>query len=62
MIDKREPLPSIRTQMRKANSTNECAQMMTDALETESNIDEIKAYCQIFPETVLYQPEFTNIE
>lgn len=32
----------------------------TDALATENSLDEIEAYCRIFPETVLYQPELTD--
>lgn len=36
--------------------------MVTDALETENNMDEISAYCRMFPETVLYQPELSNLE
>ena len=37
-------------------------QMITDALEADDELDEIAAYCRIFPETVLYQPELTGIE
>jgi len=38
------------------------SQMVTDALEKDDDLDEIAAYCRIFPETVLYQPELTGIE
>jgi hypothetical protein len=38
------------------------SQMVTDAIEADDDLDEITAYCQAFPETVLYQPELTNIE
>ena len=38
------------------------SQMISDALETENSFDEIEAYCRIHPETVLYQPETTDIE
>ena len=38
------------------------SQMITASLETDSELDEIEAYCRIYPETVLYQPEITNIE
>ena len=38
------------------------SQMITDVLEAGEDIDEITAYCRIFPETVSYQPELTDIE
>ena len=38
------------------------SQIITDALETGNSLDEIEAYCRIFPETVLYQPELTDFE
>jgi hypothetical protein len=38
------------------------SQMITDALDTGEDLDEITAYCRIFPETVPYQPEITDIE
>lgn len=38
------------------------SQMITDSLETGEDFDEITAYCRIFPETVPYQPETTDIE
>ncbi len=40
------------------------SQMITDALRQgkDEDVDEIAAYCRIFPETVLYQPEITDIE
>ena len=38
------------------------SQMITDALQTGEDIDEITAYCRIFPETVPYQPELTENE
>ncbi|HQU85047.1 MAG TPA: hypothetical protein PKY59_18040 [Pyrinomonadaceae bacterium] len=34
--------------------------LITDSLETDDDIEEITAYCRIFPETVLYQPEFSD--
>ncbi len=36
--------------------------MITDSLDTGKDVDEIAAYCRIFPETVSYQPELTDIE
>jgi hypothetical protein len=38
--------------------------MVTDALRQgkDEDVDEIAAYCLVFPETVLYQPELTDIE
>lgn len=33
------------------------SQLITDALDAGDDLDEIEAYCRIFPETVLYQPE-----
>lgn len=36
------------------------SQMVTDALATENSLDEIEAFCRIFSETVLYQPEITD--
>ena len=40
------------------------SQMIADALEAgrDEDVDEIEAYCRIFPETVLYQPEITDFE
>ncbi len=38
------------------------SQMVTDAIEADDDLDEIAAYCRIFPETVLYQPELSDIE
>ncbi len=40
------------------------SQMITDALNSgkDEDVDEIAAYCRIFPETVLYQPELADIE
>lgn len=38
------------------------SQMVTDAIQAGDDTDEIAAYCRIFPETVLYQPELTDIE
>lgn len=40
------------------------SQMIADALEAgrDEDVDEIGAYCRIFPETVLYQPEITDFE
>ena len=38
------------------------SQMVTDAIEADDDTDEITAYCRLFPETVLYQPELADIE
>ncbi len=40
------------------------SQMITGALDSgkDYDVDEIAAYCRIFPETVLYQPELGDIE
>nr|MBA4184971.1 hypothetical protein [Acidobacteriota bacterium] len=38
------------------------SQVITDALDAGDDMDEIAVYCRIFPETVLYQPELTDIE
>jgi len=38
------------------------SQMITNSLETGEDMDEITAYCRIFPETVPYQPELTENE
>jgi hypothetical protein len=38
------------------------SQMITNSLETGEDVDEITAYCRIFPETLPYQPELTDIE
>ncbi len=40
------------------------SQMITAALceGRDEDVDEIAAYCRVFPETVLYQPELTDIE
>jgi len=40
------------------------SQMISDALNSgkDEDVDEIAAYCRIFPETILYQPEITGIE
>lgn len=38
------------------------SQMVTDAIEADDDTDEIAAYCRIFPETALYQPELAGIE
>ncbi len=40
------------------------SQMITDALDAgkDEDVDEIAAYCRIFPETVLYQPELSDVE
>ncbi len=38
------------------------SQMVTDAIEADDDLDEIAAYCRLFPETVLYQPELADIE
>ena len=36
--------------------------LITDALETGNDVDEIQVYCEIFPETVLYQPETSQYQ
>ena len=38
------------------------SQMISDALEAgnDDDVDEIAAYCRLFPETVLYQPEIVD--
>lgn len=36
--------------------------MVTDAIEADDDLDEIAAYCRLFPETVLYQPELSDIQ
>lgn len=40
------------------------SQMISDALDAseDSDVDEIAAYCRIFPGTILYQPESGDIE
>lgn len=40
------------------------SQMVTDALDAgrDEDVDEIAAYCRIFPETALYQPELAGIK
>lgn len=40
------------------------SQMVSDALDAgeDEEVDEIAAYCRIFPKTVLYQPEIADIE
>lgn len=40
------------------------SQMISDALRSgeDEDVDEIAAYCRIFPETILYQPELADIE
>lgn len=38
------------------------SQMINDALDARDDLDEIAAYCRIFPETILYQPETGGIE
>ena len=36
------------------------SQVITDALLAGDDLDEIAAYCRIFSETVLYQPELSD--
>lgn len=36
------------------------AQLITDALLAGDDLDEIAAYCRIFPETIQYQPELSD--
>ncbi len=38
------------------------SQLITDALNVGGDLDEIAAYCRIFPDTVLYQPEILDIK
>ncbi len=40
------------------------SQMISDALQSgeDEDVDEIAAYCRIFPNTFLYQPESGGIE
>ena len=40
------------------------SQMISEALDTgkDEDVDEIGAYCRIFPDTILYQPESGGIE
>lgn len=40
------------------------SQMISDALRQgkDEDVDEIVAYCQMFPKTVLYQPESGDID
>ena len=37
---------------------NRVSEMITKSLQNDENLDEISAYCKIFPETVLYNPEW----
>lgn len=34
------------------------SEMITNSLQTDENLDEISAYCRIFPETTVYNPEW----
>ena len=36
------------------------SQLITDALLAGDDLDEIAAYCRIFPEIILYQPELSD--
>ena len=36
------------------------SEMISNSLESSEDLDEIVAYCRIFPETVHYQPELFN--
>ncbi len=53
--------------MREADETGELderiSQIISDALVQgkDEDVDEIAAYCRIFPETVLYQPVLSDI-
>lgn len=38
------------------------SQLITDALLAADDLDEIAAYCRIFPETILFQPELSDHE
>jgi hypothetical protein len=51
----------------EANETGELderiSEMITEALDEgkDVDVDEIAAYCRLFPETILYQPELDDI-
>jgi hypothetical protein len=34
------------------------SEMITNSLQTDEDLDEISAYCRIFPETTAYNPEW----
>lgn len=36
------------------------SRLITDALLAGDDLDEIAAYCRLFPETILYQPELSD--
>ena len=36
------------------------SRLITDALLAGDDLDEIAAYCRVFPETILYQPELSE--
>ena len=38
----------------------EISEMISNSLDSGEDLDEIVAYCRIFPETVLYQPELSD--
>ena len=38
----------------------EISAMISNSLESGEDLDEIVSYCRVFPETVLYQPEFSD--
>jgi hypothetical protein len=38
------------------------SRIVSDVIEADDDTDEIAAYCRVFPEIVLYQPELTGIE
>jgi hypothetical protein len=43
----------------KASELDErISRMIDDSLQTDEDLDEISAYCKIFPETVPYNPEW----
>ena len=48
----------------KSELDERISQMISEALRSgkDEDVDEIVAYCRIFPETILYQPEITGIE
>ena len=37
------------------------SEMITNSLQSDEDIDEITAYCKIFPETIPYNPEWQKL-
>lgn len=61
--DDRTRVVAVNWDADETSELDDCvSQMVTDALDASEDIDEIAAYCRIFPETVLYQPELTDFE